>query len=201
MLVRYLLVIASLLVLGEASAFGADESIAEVYAELSLPLPTTSLVVICHGFGCLYRTQVALSASDRAHLKALLGSGLASPAAERRAVANAVAWFDRRIGPAAGTTHRTARAGIGESAGEMDCIDTSSNNTSLFLMLKLLQLLHHHRVEPPVSRGYLIDARLPHTTAVLAETKTGAEWVIDNWTHNYGEMPDVEPLATWQSER
>lgn len=201
MLLRYLLVIAGLLVLGEAGALGADETIAEVYAELSLPLPNTSLVVICHGFGCRYRTQVALTASDRAHLKALLGPGVASPAAERRAVANAVAWFDRRIGPAAGTTHRTAHAGIDESAGEMDCIDTSSNNTSLLLVLKLLQLLHHHRVEPPVSRGYLIDARLPHTTAVLAELKSGAKWAIDNWTHNYGETPDVEPLAAWQSER
>jgi hypothetical protein len=200
MLLRYVLVIASLVALGGAGAFAAEESVAELYAELSLPLPTTNLVVICHGFGCLYRTQVVLTAADRAHVKTLLAPGAASPAAERRAIANAVAWFDRRIGPAAGTTHRTARAGLEESAGEMDCIDTSSNNTSLFLTLKLLSLLHHHRVEPPVSRGYLIDARLPHTTAVLAEVKSGARWAIDNWTHNYAEMPDVEPLATWQSE-
>ena len=78
MLLRYFPVIASLLLLGGASALGAG--IAEIYAELSLPLPTTNLVVVCHGFGCLYRTQVALTASDRAHLKTLLGPGAASPA-------------------------------------------------------------------------------------------------------------------------
>ncbi len=68
-------------------------------------------------------------------------------------------------------------------------------------MLEQLHLLHHHRVSAPVARGYVIDARMPHATGVLAETKTGAEWAVDNWTHKYGELPDVVPLATWQSER
>ena len=28
--------------------------------------------------------------------------------------------------------------------------------------------------------------------ACLTEIKIGTEWVFDTWTHNYGELPDVE---------
>jgi hypothetical protein len=202
MVLRNLFVIAGLMLFGDCSAFAGDEMIAEVFAELSLQLPTTSMAVVCHGFGCQFRAQIGLTAGDRARLAALLAPGRSSPAAERVALAKTVAWFDRRVGPAAGTTHRVARASAAQnSAGQMDCIDISSNNTSLFLVLDQLHLLRHHHVAPPVSRGLLIDGRLPHTTAVLVEAKAGSRWAIDNWTHAYGEMPDVKPLAEWQSGR
>src|SRR5262249_12650651 len=139
-----------------AAAFAArasDDEIAKVYAELSLPLPSARSVVICHGFGCNFRTQVALGNDDRAKLATLLAPGKRSPQAERRALAAATAWFDRRVGPAAGTSRRAAFArGHGGDPSQMDCIDLSSNNTSLFLILDQLHLLTHHRVEHPVSR-------------------------------------------------
>ena len=109
----------------------------------------------------------------------------------------------RRIGPAIGTTKRLARAAVAESGdpGQMDCVDLSTNNTSLFLLLVQLRLLHHHRPDLPASRGFLVDVRLPHTTAVLDEIKAGSKWAVDNWTHSYGELPDVMPLDKWRLER
>ena len=85
-------------------------------------------------------------------LSTMLAPGRASPTFERRAVATAIAWWDRRIGPVAGTTGRVDHAGIDETGdpGQMDSIDTSTNNTSLFLLLDQLKLLRHHQVEPPV---------------------------------------------------
>jgi hypothetical protein len=198
MVLMLLVVVASV----AATVAGAvDDGIATVYAELSLPLPTTKGLVVCHGFGCNFRTQVNLVSGDRAKLAALLAPGRRSPEAERKALAAATAWFDRRIGPAAGTTRRVAfaRARSGDPE-QMDCIDLSSNNTSLFVVLEQLHLLAHHRVEHPVSRGILIDGRLPHTTAVLREIRTDRRWAIDNWTHKFGEPPDVEPLEQWLRE-
>jgi len=189
-----------LLIAAATVAGAADEIIAAIFAELSLPIPTTQWVVVCHGFGCQYRTQIALTSGDRAKLAALLAPGRASPPAERRAVAAASAWFDRRVGPAAGTTRRLARARGNGEPGQMDCIDISSNNTSLFFILAQLHLLQHHRIERPVSRGVVIDGRLPHTTAVLGEVRGGRKWAVDNWTHKYGELPDVEPLEQWLNE-
>jgi len=185
------------------STLASDGMLASLYTELSLPLPTTGLIIACHGFGCEYRTEIRLTGADRTRLGAIMAIGRAAPVAERRAVAAAVSWFDRRVGPDAGTTHRVVRAGAHESRdrGQMDCIDISANNTSLFLVLDQLHLLYHHRVEPPVSRGIILDMRLPHTTAVLEEIKSGQDWAIDNWTHPYGELPDILPLEQWKSGR
>jgi hypothetical protein len=201
--VRLPLAVLALLFCGLARSYGYDAAISDAYGSLSLTLPTTNLVIVCHGFGCGRRTPVALTAGDRTKLAQLLAAGRASPEAERRAVAAATAWFDRRVGPAAGTTRRVARAGAltQNDPGQMDCIDTSRNNTSLFLLLDQLQLFRHHKVEGPEARGFFIDGRAPHATAVLREIRSGQKWAIDNWTHNHGEQPDVMPLEQWKNER
>lgn len=196
------LALAALLWVGQplpADAAGIEPA----FRELSLKLPTPASVTICHGFGCTYRTEIGLSTGDRAKLAALLARGRASPQAERRAVAAAVAWFDRRIGPQAGTAGRIARAGFltKTGPGQMDCIDTSRNVTSLLLILHELRLMKHHDVDGPVARGMLVDGRGPHATAVLREVRSGQKWAVDNWTRGYGEAPDVMLLEQWMSER
>jgi hypothetical protein len=203
MLARILLFVACFFMIGDGAVLAAEEAFAEIYAELSLRMPTPTLVVVCHAFGCNNQTHIVLSTSDRARLATLLAAGKASPANERRALAGAVQWFERRIGPVAGTTGRVARAGAAEShdPGQMDCIDLSANNTSLFLVLMQLKLLQHHRPELPVSRGFLVDGRMPHTTAVVSEIKSGQRWAVDNWTRKYGEMPEVLPLDDWRFAR
>jgi hypothetical protein len=61
--------------------------------------------------------------------------------------------------------------------------------------------LLHHRPELPVSRGFRVDGRLPHTTAVLSEIKSGEKFAFDNWTRKYGELPEVLPLDEWRLGR
>jgi len=186
---------------GAPSCAGAL-TVAEAYTSVSLSPPTTTLVIICHGIGCQLRTAIGLTAGDRARLAELLAPGRASAAAERSAVAAAAAWFDKRVGPAAGTTHRLARAHASapETAGQMDCIDTSRNTTSLLLILEQLHLLHHHKVEGPEARGYVINLVGPHATAVLTDIHTGRQWAVDSWTHKYGERPDIMLLDEWMKK-
>lgn len=170
------------------------------YGALSLPLPSPAGMTVCHGFGCRARTEVAFSAADRAKLAQILRAGQASPAAERRAIAEAVAWLDRRVGPETGTRHHVARAGLFQMSNpesQFDCVDASTNSTSLLLVLDELHLLKHHRVEQPVSRGFLLDGRWPHATAVVAELPSQKEWAVDSWTHPAGERPDIMPLEQW----
>jgi hypothetical protein len=187
-------------------AAGASVSVAEViaetYAEYSVLPPTPNMMVVCHGFGCNYRAIVVLTDADRARLSQILAAGAASAAAERRAVAAAGAWFDRRIAPAAGTRGHVARAGIDYmfDKGQFDCIDASRNTTGLLLVLQELKLLRHHDVDVPVARGYLFDGiTTPHVTAVLTERKTGKKWAVDAWTRGYGQAPEIMPLSAWQT--
>jgi hypothetical protein len=190
------------LLAGTAGASALDGRIADVYGDMALAVPTPQSLVFCHGFGCKYRTVVGLEDADRKRLGQFLAAGRASPLAERRAVAAAVAWFEKRVGPETGT-HRVARAGLGQmgSPAQEDCIDVSRNTTSLLLVLESLKLLRHHAVEPPSARGSLLDGRWPHATAVLRETVSGTKWVVDPWTHAQGDVPDVMPLERWAEAR
>ena len=178
----------------------AEEAEATAYlSKHEVPLPTTRQVVVCHGFGCKYRTSVRFAANDIARLRQILRRGQRSAGDEIDAIANAVAWFERRVGPVTGTNRRTPRAGPDQAGepGEADCIDQSVNTTVLLLLLSDLDLLKHHEVVGPESRGYLLDMRYPHTTAVIANLRTGSRWAIDPWTKRNGERPDTLPLERW----
>lgn len=166
------------------------------------PLVHGSSVTICHGYGCRLQTPVALGSRDRATMARLMASGRRSAAAERQAVARVVAWFDKRIGPEAGTAGRVARAGLEtiEDPGQMDCVDASRNTTSVLRMLEQAKLLRFHDVGAPVARGALIDGRWPHATAVLREKKDKGAWSVDLWVKAYGERPEIKPLDVWMKE-
>jgi hypothetical protein len=173
-------------------------AIAEWFEALSLPIPNRWNLVLCHGFTCHTRTAIALSESDRVKLAGMVRG--ATPDAERRGVARAVAWFDRRVGREAGTSHAKAYAGgLAGDASQFDCIDRAANTTSLLLVLEQWGLLQHHRVDMPTSRRFIPLAEGPHTTAVLRERVAGMKWAVDPWTHNSGELPDVMSLDRWLS--
>lgn len=180
-------------------ATARDQAIDAFFAKYSVPVPTRQEVLVCHGFGCKYRTRVALTDRDIRALSRIVAKGRASAAAEVRAIAEAVAWFERRIGPIAGTAQRTPRAGPSRSGirGEADCIDETINTTSVLVLLTDLQLLRHHRVAEPEARGFLLDGRYPHATAVIENAHTGARVAIDPWTRRNGERPETMPIEQW----
>ena len=183
-----------------AYAYEVDSAVQAAYGGLSLTLPSPAGMTVCHGFGCRARTEIAFSAADRTRLAHIMRAGQASAAAERRAIAEAVAWLDRRVGPETGTQHHVARGGLyqmSNAESQFDCVDASTNSTSLLLVLDELHLLKHHRVEQTVSRGFLLDGRWPHATAVIAELPSQKEWAVDSWTHPAGELPDIMPLEQW----
>jgi hypothetical protein len=175
--------------------------VAAAFAGYSVSPPTPETVFVCHGFGCKYRAEIDLTPVDRARLAQFLAAGRASPAAERKAVAAAGAWFDKRFGPVAGTSNHVARAGMKYmfDTHQLDCIDTSRNTTSLLMVLDQLNLLRHHDVDEPEARGYMVDGRPPHATAVLVDRKNGRKWSVDSWTVGYGQALEVMPLARWKA--
>jgi hypothetical protein len=171
----------------------AVSEIARQFAAASLPNPTINRVVICHGFACKFRTVIAFGPNDHAELRKIM-TKVTSPQAERVAVARAVAWYEKRIAPEAGTAGAKARSTESGDPSQIDCVESSLNTTSALLMLQRLGLLRYHRV---VSRMLLDFAHFVHSTAVLTDLKTDQKWAVDTWVRNSGELPDVRPLADW----
>jgi hypothetical protein len=199
----WLIAAAAVLSLSGAPAARAefDSSVVDMFAAWSLSAPNTGSVVICHGFSCTFRTQIGLSGADHARLASLMAPGKGSAAAERRAIAQAESWFEKRIAPQTGTGHAKARAGgiVGYSGhrGQFDCIDTTNNTNSLLVVLDRLGLLRHHTIVAPISR--LLAGGGPHFTAVIRDKRTGKGWTVDPWTHDNGQLPDIWPVETWSA--
>src|SRR5262245_48295866 len=104
------MVLVALLMAGRpAVADKVDPAVMAMLREWSLTSPSPSRVVICHGFGCAFRTEIALTAGDHAQMAAIMASGSASAQAERAAIGRTEAWFERRIAPITGTARRAGR--------------------------------------------------------------------------------------------
>jgi hypothetical protein len=166
---------------------------------LSLSTAPSQILVVCHGFGCAYRDELMLTPSRLSFLRAALGTPRS--ARERKALAGVVARFDREEGRVAGTVGRVAYAGATTEnrPAQMDCIDLTANVTELLIVLERNGLLKFHHVGEPVSRGFIIDGKQPHTTAVITEIATGVQWSVDSWTKAYGQRPDIMTIDEWRS--
>jgi hypothetical protein len=198
---RVVIVLIALLTAGGA-ALGeeVDPAVMTMLRESSLSSPSPARVVICHGFGCMFRTEIGLARGDHAQMAAIMARGSASAQAERAAIGRTEAWFEQRIAPVTGTAKRVARAGplVGGAGdpSQFDCIDTTNNTNSLLLILDQLRLLRHHTIAAPASRFLLTEG--PHNTAVIKDRKTNELWTVDPWTHKGSEVPDIWPLAKWK---
>ena len=161
--------------------------------------PTGDRIFVCHAFGCAIRTPVTISSASRAKAARIMRSGAGSPAAERKAIAAAIAWFEKRVAPTVGSGGDVGGLDLWNAGvpGQMDCIDEATNATSYLLLLQSWKLLRHHTVASPVARGFFLDGRYPHATAVVVDKSSGTPWAIDSWPHANGKKPDVLTLQSW----
>src|ERR1700743_1372648 len=110
----------------------AGDGGASFLEKLSLNSSPSSVLVVCHGFGCAYRNTFPLTLARVAMLRGMLGAAK-SAKDERKALAKVVAWFDREGGRTAGTVGRIARASATTKSGptQMDCIGLTANKPEL----------------------------------------------------------------------
>ncbi|MGH6741801.1 MAG: hypothetical protein ACREDY_22725, partial [Bradyrhizobium sp.] len=125
---------------GATSALAVElsPSQAALYTTVSIYPPSASAMTVCYGFVCRRRQTLDFTSADRNALTKILAAGRASAVAERKAVQNAVIWFDRRMGPVIGTNKRVAKADFRyfDDKHNFDCWDTTRNTTSLLLVLQ-----------------------------------------------------------------
>ena len=180
---------------GAVLALGVASGLSPVDAAVAVSSP--KLISICHGYGCSFRTKLILGAADGARFRSIMSAGAGSPKAERAALARAVSYFDRRANQATGYKDRP-RTEVGKpERGQMDCVDESTNTRALLLYLAERGLLKFHKVGRNVSRGFFLDGRYPHWTAVIVDP-SGVKWVVDPWYATVGGAPDIFPYEQWK---
>jgi hypothetical protein len=183
--------------------FGSTEN---HFATFSVPEAKGSVVHVCHAYGCRTRTRFRFGEADIAELAALMKKTKKAdtPEEERRAVAYAVGWMERRVGDAIGT--KDDRPGMDFAASgdptQQDCVDEATNTTSYLTVLYNNKLLKFHTVAAPFAReNYLRGVEgWTHWTAVLVETGNKQRWAVDSWIYENGENPAIVKAEDWYLE-
>ena len=192
------LCLAALLAFGAAEGAGAVNWFDRGHGRA----PELNRVFVCHSYTCRMITPVVLTTEDIAAMAGELAAGTADPAAERDAIYLAVQVVERIVGARIGTGNDLPGMQFGRaSPDQMDCIDEATNTTSLLVILDAHGYLKHHRVAEPASRGFFLDGRYPHATAVIAVKGSREKWAIDSWPNANGEPPVVQPLPVWRRDR
>jgi hypothetical protein len=172
------------------------------FTERGYVQPAGSRIIACHGYGCALRLAISVDGAWLNRAVASLRAAQGSPDAERRALAEVVRSYTAYVAASFGGKPDVPGSPPQMSGvhGQMDCLDETTNTTSLLLILQDQGLLTHHVVEHPESRGFFFDGRYPHFTAVIAEKRTGAEWAVDPWKKPPGHRPDILPLDRWRQD-
>ncbi len=173
------------------------------FAVFKVPPPENTRVTVCHAYGCRKQTRFTFTPGDIAELKALMAKTKKADTAaeERRAVAYAIGWIERRVGEAIGT--KSDRAGM-DFAGsgdptQQDCVDEATNTTSYLTVLQSQGMLKFHTVGKPFAKENLLRgiSGWTHWTAILHENGTSQRWAVDSWIYENGENPAVVEAEKW----
>lgn len=161
--------------------------------------PAPARFSVCHAHGCTLVSQVGFSEEQWSGIAAILAAPAVDPAGERELIAQAIAAFEKTVGPMTGTDQdKGGNASAPRWEGRMDCIDESTNTTTYLRMLARAGLLKWHAVEARSTRGFFIFG-WPHTTAVIRDVREGARWAVDSFYFDNGYPPVIVPLELWKT--
>lgn len=173
------------------------------YNDFKIRRPHGNTVYVCHAYGCKMQTRFRFTDEDIAAISKLMETTRRddSAAEERRAIAYAIGWMERRTGDAIGT--KDDRPGMDFMASgdptQQDCVDEASNTTSYLMVLANNNLMRHHTVGTPFSKDNFLRgvSGWTHWTAVIRETSNGTTWAVDSWIYANGENPAIVETDKW----
>jgi len=163
-------------------------------------LDTVARLDVCFDFGCKSSERVYLFEEEWREVASVL-HGSTTPDEERYRIAQAVGAMERLVGAVTPTdVDRGSNAFEGEDpAGQMDCIDESTNTTAYLKLFQSQGLLRFHTV---LERAYRAPALLDqHWAAQVEETGTGRRFAVDSWYRDNGEPAVVQSLEHWHQKR
>lgn len=167
-------------------------------AKSTMPVLTTSFDV-CHRQGCAEHTTVHLAPEELQSIFKAFGAPAVTAEQERAAIARAISRFEQIVGPRTGTDRDLGGTFPGAfRAGQMDCIDESTNTTTYLHLLDQAGMLGWHDILKPSTRFPIPRGWWPHTTAVILERATETKYVVDSWFDDNGYPPHIIELSIWK---
>jgi len=159
--------------------------------------PRGNTVTVCHAHGCQKQESFTFTNADIRDITVLMDYARTkdTPAQERRAIAHAIGWMERRVGPATGTSNDRASLEFMNASGQLDCVDEATNATSYLLVLQRNGLLRHHAVIRPYSKASFFQ--WPHMAAMIKARQNGRIYAVDSGVGPNGTNPAISLASKW----
>lgn len=163
--------------------------------------PSPNNFNICHGYSCRYKVDVTLPQEHWQQVQQLFEEQPIDAPQERQQIIQAIALLEQQAGQITGIKHDLPKSvKTKDTYGQQDCIDETVNTTTYLRMLQADNLLRWHRVSIPARRGYFVDKRWPHNTAIIEDITSNLRYAVDSWPGANGEPPEIKPVEIWYSE-
>jgi hypothetical protein len=150
---------------------------------------------VCIDYHCEQLQQVPLQDHDRHELLQPFSQPAKSAAQERENIRRAIARFEQLTGSRT-LTYKDLPENKGEDeTGQLDCIAESKNTRHYLLWLEQKNQLKWHHVGNRIKRTpSFFDV---HWGAVITETGSDNDFVVDSWYGANGEPPLIQPVDQW----
>jgi hypothetical protein len=165
--------------------------------------PEKNRIFVCSAYGCRTQTEFKFTQEDLAKIRALMAepNRRAGSGEERRRIAHALAWMEKRVGDTVGTSADRPGDDLfgGGDPTQMDCVDVATNLTSYLLVLQSNELIKHHIVasvyiKEDIRKGF---SGWTHYAAVIVENQTKQKFAVDGWKLPSGEEPEIVEVEQW----
>lgn len=197
---RLIAVAAALVLAGCAGAAKTDVGDTDLDVVRAVDRSATPLAfTVCHGYGCWQRSAVGMTGPEWRSIQSIFESPAPDAEIERRLIAEAIARFERIVGPKTGTDADRPRAPFNlADLSQLDCVDESINTSTYLAMLHQAGFLRWHEPASPARRGSLLTLDI-HFTATIRDMRGGAYYAVDSWFFANGDLPAVVRLDDWRA--
>jgi hypothetical protein len=163
--------------------------------------PTVASFTVCHGFNCVERKPVSLTADQWRRVTATFKPPAKTAQQERQQIGRAVALVESFVGPQAGIaakqwTHKymLVLPNLGDLT-QIDCVDASVNTWTYMTLMERAGLFKFHKVTDLSYAGSFTDPDV-RNTAVVQEIN-GGYFAVDASLVDHEKPPLIMPLAVW----
>jgi len=193
------IVLGSVLLLSACNVMPRYDSLETYLQSKRLSPPSIESISHCHGYGCKFRQDIALTKKEWRTIKSPVSRKARSASKERQNIAKSIARFEKIIGNKAGTHSDIAKTFTKMGDYQLDCADESVNTTLYLKLLDAEGLLHFHEPHIPVIRGFSNGGSWFHETAVIKEIKSEEYFAVDSWWRDNAKAPYIVSLEEWKS--
>lgn len=160
--------------------------------------PSLQSFEICQGGGCIHSDILQLAESEWINVLRIFTPQAENAEQERAQIAEAIGMLEDIVGTKIGTAaDRAGTFGNSDYQHQQDCNDEAINSTTYMRLMQQAGLLRFHSILDTRTRKFFLTG-WPHSTAVIRENATQAEFAVDSWFYDNGHPATIVPIAQWK---